>query len=198
MRTLLDRLDRAHGRFIRLDDGRFIALTRQLQAQLGQLAAVSEPHKAGRRVHALGAPALRDFLGGAGEVKQDAAWKKHVARIKAAESVSPVVPPALQAELRDYQVDGFAWMARLAAWGAGACLADDMGLGKTVQAIAVILSRAEEGPCLVVAPRSAGLHRLSPRIVWRVWRIGRGWWRRWTSATCWCAAMGCCTRSRRR
>ncbi len=154
MRTLLDRLDRAHGRFIRLDDGRFIALTRQLQAQLGQLAAVSEPHKAGRRVHALGAPALRDFLGGAGEVKQDAAWKKHVARIKAAESVSPVVPPALQAELRDYQVDGFAWMARLAAWGAGACLADDMGLGKTVQAIAVILSRAEEGPCLVVAPTS--------------------------------------------
>ena len=43
------------------------------------------------------------------------------------------------------------------AWRAGApgaCLADDMGLGKTVQAIAVMLDRAEEGPCLVVAPTS--------------------------------------------
>jgi hypothetical protein len=27
------------------------------------------------------------------------------------------------------------WLARLAGWGLGACLADDMGLGKTVQAL---------------------------------------------------------------
>jgi SNF2 family DNA or RNA helicase len=60
----------------------------------------------------------------------------------------------LQAELRDYQVEGFVWLARLARWGAGACLADDMGLGKTVQAIAVMLDRAAEGPTLVVAPTS--------------------------------------------
>ena len=63
-------------------------------------------------------------------------------------------PPTLQAELRDYQVEGFVWLSRLARWGAGACLADDMGLGKTVQAIAVMLDRAAEGPCLVVAPTS--------------------------------------------
>jgi SNF2 family DNA or RNA helicase len=65
-----------------------------------------------------------------------------------------VLPPTLRAELRDYQVEGFVWLSRLARWGAGACLADDMGLGKTVQAIAVMLDRAEEGPCLVVAPTS--------------------------------------------
>ena len=154
MRFLLERLDRIQGRFVPLGDGRFVALTRQLQAQLERLAAVSEPHKTGRRVHALGAPALDAVLEDAGEVKSDAAWKKHVARIRAAEGWTPSLPVTLEAELRDYQVEGFVWMSRLARWGAGACLADDMGLGKTVQAIAVMLDRAEEGPCLVVAPTS--------------------------------------------
>jgi len=154
MRFLLDRLDRAQGRFVPLGDGRFVALTRQMQAQLGRLAAVSEPHRAGRRVHALGAAALDAVLEEAGEVTADAAWTRHVARIRAAEGWTPKLPPTLQAELRDYQVEGFAWLSRLARWGAGACLADDMGLGKTVQAIAVMLDHAEAGPCLVVAPTS--------------------------------------------
>ena len=43
----------------------------------------------------------------------------------------------------------------------GACLADDMGLGKTVQAIAVILQRAADGPTLVVAPKSVSLNWFS-------------------------------------
>nr|WP_294518383.1 DEAD/DEAH box helicase [uncultured Rhodopila sp.] len=154
MRFLLDRLDKVQGRFVPLGDGRFVALTHQLQAQLQRLSAVSEPHKSGRRVHALGAPALDAVLEDAGEVKSDAAWKKHIAQIRAAADWTPVLPETLQAELRDYQVEGFVWMSRLARWGAGACLADDMGLGKTVQAIAVMLERAEEGPCLVVAPTS--------------------------------------------
>jgi superfamily II DNA or RNA helicase len=154
MRFLLDRLERAQGRFVPLGDGRFVALTRQLQAQLQRLASVSELHRGGRRVHALGAPALDAVLEEAGEVKADAAWKRHVARIRAAEGWTPKLPAALQAELRDYQVEGFVWLSRLARWGAGACLADDMGLGKTVQAIAVMLDRAAEGSCLVVAPTS--------------------------------------------
>ena len=64
------------------------------------------------------------------------------------------MPKALQAELRPYQIEGFQWLARLAHWGAGACLADDMGLGKTVQAIAMLLHRAADGAALVVAPTS--------------------------------------------
>jgi SNF2 family DNA or RNA helicase len=137
-----------------MEDGRFVALTRQLQAQLQRLNAVSEATKSGRRVHALGAAALEGVLEEAGEVKADAAWKKHIARIRKAEGFTPVLPATLQAELRDYQVEGFAWMSRLARWGAGACLADDMGLGKTVQTIAVLLDRAADGPALVVAPTS--------------------------------------------
>ncbi|MCC3380474.1 DEAD/DEAH box helicase [Paenibacillus farraposensis] len=48
-------------------------------------------------------------------------------------------PDGLQAELRTYQRDGYAWLAFLRRFGLGACLADDMGLGKTVQFIAYLL-----------------------------------------------------------
>ena len=52
------------------------------------------------------------------------------------------VPPALRAELRDYQRRGLSWLAELTSLGLGACLADDMGLGKTVTVIALHLHRA--------------------------------------------------------
>jgi hypothetical protein len=74
------------------------------------------------------------------------------------EHLKPDVPSTLQAELRDYQLDGFRWLAQLAHWGAGACLADDMGLGKTLQALAMILTHAPQGPTLVVAPTSVGMN----------------------------------------
>lgn len=45
-------------------------------------------------------------------------------------------------------------MAQMAKWGVGVCLADDMGLGKTIQGLAVLLSRMNEGPALIVAPTS--------------------------------------------
>jgi SNF2 family DNA or RNA helicase len=74
--------------------------------------------------------------------------------------LNPQLPSTLQGELRDYQREGFQWMMRLAHWGAGACLADDMGLGKTVQALALILSRAPNGPTLILAPTSVCINWL--------------------------------------
>ncbi|MEM7604887.1 MAG: DEAD/DEAH box helicase [Myxococcota bacterium] len=89
-----------------------------------------------------------------GVVEADDAWREILGRVEAAESLDPAVPDGLQADLRDYQQEGFSWLCRLASWGAGACLADEMGLGKTVQALAVLLARKNEGPSLVVAPTS--------------------------------------------
>ncbi|MYW63529.1 ATP-dependent helicase [Streptomyces sp. SID8379] len=67
-------------------------------------------------------------------------------------------PAALAAELRDYQLRGLNWLARMTSLGLGACLADDMGLGKTITLIALHLHRqtAPEtaGPTLVVCPTS--------------------------------------------
>lgn len=67
-------------------------------------------------------------------------------------------PAALQATLRDYQLRGLRWLARMTSLGLGGCLADDMGLGKTITLISLHLHRQQSpdtsGPTLVVCPAS--------------------------------------------
>ena len=80
-------------------------------------------------------------------------------RISDPEAQDPVgQPAALAATLRDYQLRGLNWLARMTSLGLGCCLADDMGLGKTITLIALHLHRqADEsaaGPTLVVCPTS--------------------------------------------
>lgn len=82
--------------------------------------------------------------------------RERLANPEGQEPVGP--PPALAATLRDYQLRGFTWLARMTSLGLGCCLADDMGLGKTVTLIALHLHRqsdpAAAGPTLVVCPAS--------------------------------------------
>jgi non-specific serine/threonine protein kinase len=59
----------------------------------------------------------------------------------------------LQADLRQYQKEGFYWLAFLYEHRFGACLADDMGLGKTLQAIS-LLAAIKEGRVERQAPDS--------------------------------------------
>ena len=155
LRQLFALLDQQpDARFLKLEDGEFIALTTSFRRQLDDLRSLSTPAAEGSvRFHAMTTPALQDFLE---ETTLDAAagWHKLCARLQDAQTFEPQLPSTLQAELRPYQLEGFRWLARLSRWGAGACLADDMGLGKTVQALALLLERAPDGPALVVAPTS--------------------------------------------
>jgi hypothetical protein len=143
-----------HGRFIHLGDNQFLALTDEFRRRLNELRAFSDPQGDGVRVHRLAAGVLQDLADEAGKVKSDKHWKEHLARLGELDALTPVLPATLQADLRDYQLSGFNWLCRLAHWGVGACLADDMGLGKTLQALALLLDRAPQGPALVVAPTS--------------------------------------------
>ena len=67
-------------------------------------------------------------------------------------------PKGLKTTLRDYQMEGLAWMQFLREYEFAGILADDMGLGKTIQTLAHILIEKEAGrltkPALVVAPTS--------------------------------------------
>ncbi len=161
MLKLIELVEASPGRFVKLDDGRFLALTEQLRQRIDELAAYGDRRSKGKlrfsRVHA----AVLEELGESVTVKSDAHWKAWIERMRTASEVRPEVPSTLQTELRDYQLEGFQWLARLAAWGVGGCLADDMGLGKTIQALALLLHRAPEGPALVVAPTSVSFNWLS-------------------------------------
>lgn len=158
MQRLLELTAHSPSRFVRLDETRFIALTDAFRKRLEDLRAYSEKYGNDRRIAPLALPVIEEIAAEAGEFRDDEAWRAQVRRLRAAERVNPRVPGTLQAELRDYQREGFVWLARLADWGVGACLADDMGLGKTLQAIALILHRAADGPTLVVAPTSVGFN----------------------------------------
>jgi len=156
MRTLLDQIENEDQRFIALGKDQYVALTRQLRKQLQWLAAGGQYVGKGNtlRVHPLAAIGLEQWKDEVGRFKTDAKFDAHLERLRAVESYQPAVPSTLQATLRPYQGDGFVWLARLAEWGVGACLADDMGLGKTIEALALILHRASQGPTLVAAPTS--------------------------------------------
>ena len=142
-------------RFVRLGQTEFLALNEQLAKQLNRIQ-----HLARVRNNKVIIP--RFEVGLLGEIlshpetilREDEGVAELLSKIDEAAHMPIDVPQDLQAHLRDYQEEGYRWMMRLAAWGAGACLADDMGLGKTVQTIAVLLNRAAQGPSLVVAPAS--------------------------------------------
>ena len=154
MHTVLSQLEQSTGRFVPLGEGEFLALTGRLRRQLETLRAHAQRRGKGIRLHALAGLALEGLSEEAGELHVDAAYAAHLERLRGARELRPQVPSTFEAELRGYQHEGFVWLARLANLGVGACLADDMGLGKTVQALALLLRRAPDGPALVLAPTS--------------------------------------------
>jgi superfamily II DNA or RNA helicase len=147
---IFDVLNKHDTRFIPLDQHNFIELSHHLKHQLDVLRAASQ----NQHIHKLGADVLKALVDQSGSVDSDKSWKRYIDDWDLLSQYQPVIPENLNAELRDYQKEGFYYLARMAYWGIGVCLADDMGLGKTIQAIALILKYANQGPTLVVAPTS--------------------------------------------
>ncbi len=154
MQELLALTANHSGRFVPLGKGKFLALSKELRKQLDEVQSYGEMHKNNLRIHPLASCALENFAESCSSLETDDTWKKTIQRFRDCRDLTPEVPKTLQAELRDYQVEGFRWLGRLSHWGVGACLADDMGLGKTLQSLGIILQKAPNGPSLVVAPTS--------------------------------------------
>lgn len=157
MQQLLGLLGERQGRFLQLKDGQFIALTDEFRRRLEELKAYADISGKKLRLNPLAALTLEDWQDEAG-FKADKHWQAHMQRLQTARDYQPKLPSTFQAELRDYQMEGYSWLSRLAQWGVGACLADDMGLGKTVQGLALMVERAPQGPSLIVAPTSVCLN----------------------------------------
>jgi superfamily II DNA or RNA helicase len=150
-RALLETKQRS-GRFVLLDDGRYLALSSELTRTLELLAPLAKVHDGHVTLHPLALLQLSQLAGD--QLEADSGATARLARLREASLLEPPVPSTFEATLRPYQEEGYAWLSRLAHWGGGACLADDMGLGKTLQALALVIEHAPHGPTLVVAPTS--------------------------------------------
>ncbi|MCF8109411.1 MAG: DEAD/DEAH box helicase [Desulfohalobiaceae bacterium] len=142
------------GRFVPLDSKRYAVLSRGLRRRLQEIGQFADTQGERLKLPVHSALALEALEQEAGGLQGDRSWTRRKKRIQEASRHAPTSPSTLKAELRDYQLQGYQWLSRIAKMGFGACLADDMGLGKTLQALALILERAPEGPTLVVAPTS--------------------------------------------
>ena len=142
-------------RFVRLGQTEFLALNERLAKELSRVQQLARVRNNKVIIPRFEVGLLGEMLNHPETIlREDKGVAELLRKIDEAARMPIEVPQDLQAQLRDYQEEGYRWMTRLAAWGAGACLADDMGLGKTVQTIAVLLNRANHGPSLVVAPAS--------------------------------------------
>lgn len=167
---LLLRIREAKGNFIQLNDDEYVAVSQQLKKQLASISHVMQSERKHLKVAMYNGSFIQDLKSLGVEVEADDRFNDFVRNIEEADSMKITIPKNIQADLRDYQKDGYRWLSRLAHWGAGACLADDMGLGKTLQTITLLLSHADKGASLVIVPTSVlinwrnELNRFAPSL----------------------------------
>jgi len=145
-------------RYVALGKGQFASISQAFRERLASVADMLHSNRGKLEFNMTAIPVISDLLDDQMTLKVSKKWNQTLARLNRSVDLNPQLPVTLTAELRDYQVEGFKWLCRLAEWGVGGILADDMGLGKTVQTLAVLLSRREAGPILVVAPVSVGFN----------------------------------------
>jgi SNF2 family DNA or RNA helicase len=150
LKDILQKLN-SQSNFIELSDGQFVAITEKLRKHLQNMEAMLDDKMRGNN---LSASMLEELSDEVKNFKADKIWKENIKKMKDIRGIRAEIPSTFQAELRPYQEEGYQWLSQLANWGVGACLADDMGLGKTIQALALMIQRADLGPALVVAPVS--------------------------------------------
>ncbi|HEY0881899.1 MAG TPA: DEAD/DEAH box helicase, partial [Archangium sp.] len=150
---------RRRSRWVQVTEHGWVELNEVLRRHLERVADHVRVTKQGQLlVGPAATEPLRALQAAGATLEADASWTSLAERIEAARSHTPKPPRGLNATLRPYQLEGYQWLSRLAAWGAGAVLADDMGLGKTLQTLALLLERASKGPALVVAPTSVAFN----------------------------------------
>ncbi|MEZ6049752.1 MAG: DEAD/DEAH box helicase [Planctomycetaceae bacterium] len=113
-------------------------MTNELRQRLDDLAGLGSRKGNDLAFHPLASWTLHDLTEGM-NIHATRQWREQQ-KLAETDDLHPQLPSTFQGELRDYQLEGYQWLSRLAYLGAGACLADDMGLGKAIQSLALILS----------------------------------------------------------
>jgi superfamily II DNA or RNA helicase len=151
---MLSRYHQSEGDFIRLDDNEYVALSENIRKRLSILDRLLENVSDRLRLSVFNVSVLEEIKEIGADLQEDETYQNLIHCIADSENREYAIPSNIHADLREYQKDGYQWMAKIAGWGGGACLADDMGLGKTLQAITLMLARGGKGASLVVVPTS--------------------------------------------
>jgi superfamily II DNA or RNA helicase len=141
---------------VRVGDREFAKISETFRQRLRQLGDTVVDDRGSLRIANAVVPAVQELIGTDVPLEATAKWHDAIGRLESLRDWTPEKPTALDVAFRDYQLEGYQWLARLSSWGVGGVLADDMGLGKTVQALGVLVDRGGEGPALVIAPTSVG------------------------------------------
>lgn len=149
-------------KYYRLPSGVFVSLENESMQQVGRLMEEVgvKPSDFDERWHIpmYRAHQVEQALGEVANLRYSRDFREFLYALKNSEQLDFLYPKTLQADLRDYQKEGFQWLKMLGYYRLGGILADDMGLGKTLQSISYLLSEKEEGyltnPALVVCPAS--------------------------------------------
>jgi len=161
--------------YMQIRPGQWARITADFREKLLKLRDATNKNRKRLEISPTAAPIVRE-LEAEIDFAAPKAWRDCLARLDRSQELEPIPPASLSNVLRDYQLDGYRWLRRLAEWGVGGCLADDMGLGKTIQALAVLIDRQPKGPALVIAPTSVGFNwvreteRFAPELAAHLYR----------------------------
>lgn len=143
-------------KYLKLGDEKLAILPSEWVEKLEKYLRIGKVNKDKIQVSKLGFNALDGIFEELDqlEILTEIAEKRN--KLKSFEKINKVAFPEINAELRDYQKEGFHWLHFLQEFGWGGILADDMGLGKTLQMITFLKSMVEKGikKNLVVVPTS--------------------------------------------
>jgi superfamily II DNA or RNA helicase len=143
------------------ESGKLLLLDQQFDGLRDLVGDSKEGYKIDKQGH-INLPLARTFgivsqLNKLGGVAFSEKFQAFVDRLLHPERIDMPSRVRVNAELRDYQVQGVKWLSVLAEYGMGGILADDMGLGKTIQAITFLANALDpelNEQALVVAPAS--------------------------------------------
>lgn len=155
---ILSKLDSRTGNFIKLSDSQYLQLTHAMLRRLEALQVAGTIKGDELLIAPASVPMLSASFPDDKELALPEGIRARADLFRKNSDLKPSIPNQLRCTLRNYQEDGYIWMARLTSCNLGVCLADDMGLGKTVQILSLLLSRANDGPSLVIAPASVCLN----------------------------------------
>ena len=124
-----------------LPDGSVAILPEEWFTRFAKVINFSEETDEGMRIKKIHLGLLEELEGYMEEELPSSDWVETIAN----QGVPGFeLPEGFQAELREYQQQGYDWLRFILENGLGALLADDMGLGKTIQTLAVIQHYSNE------------------------------------------------------